>query len=871
MLNKVIIVMKNAKRCLSVLMSVVLMITTISSFNLSVASAAATKGTCGDKAEWSYDAATKTLTISGTGATTDYRATLKTAPWAEYKPNITTIIVEEGITALGNYNFYNCTALKNVSLPSTLASIHGSGTMTTSYGCFQGCTALEEITLPSNLTEIQNCAFKGCSSLKKIVFPDSLTKLAYGAFCECTNLATVTFGAGLKETGSNAFYKSGVKYINWNENLTTVSEYSFYNTGVTTVNIPETITSIGLRSFADCTFLREITINNANCTFSGDFVNGSNQTITVCGHKASTAESFATQYNYAFKSIDACEHLNTHTEITVAATCTEKGLDSVICNDCNAVVSQTETRALGHDWQIQDTLDNTGVDGHIYTYSKCSRCPETKDEVEHQRATAADSLTRYIWIEGFYTSTKNVATCTSPGYERYTCTVENCTRTETRIITGGSHTVTEWTIVSEPTCTQEGSRTGVCSECNETVTEKIPATGHDLSNLIEEADSTAEDGHIHRVYLCPNCNEQVTQHEHVEWKEGFYTTTVLTAPHCVISGTGRDVCDICDESRVVTIPSNGKHEWVETSRTEPKCSSDGTIFYACANCTMTKTETIKSPGHDYVLEEAGSKAPTCNDPGYNVYVCRVCNASKQENVPKTGHTVDENNYIVIAQPNCEDAGTAVSVCTVCSTEFEITLDALGHDYQNVETDLTAENNPGHVLVTPTCSVCGNTAPGKKEHREWLEGYYTTEEESPTCLTDGKIVDSCTLCPEKRENPIPKLGHMYVYSGTSTSDRLKYQCSVCHLPTILSAADLSLKWNMKYVNKAPERTAVNDSSYLDLNNDGIINAKDYALLNRLKKAEEQAGGNTGEKTDTPNPAEPVDPSQPTENNGENAAN
>lgn len=843
------------------------MITTMLSFNLSVVSAASTEGTCGDNAEWSYDAATTTLTIKGTGATADYRATVKTAPWVDYKPQITTLIVEEGITELGNYNFYNCTALKNVSLPSTLTSIHGSGTMTTSYGCFQDCTALEEITLPSNLTEIQTCAFKGCSSLKKIVFPDSLTKLGYGAFCECTNLATVTFGAGLKETGSNSFYKSGVKYINWGENMTTISESSFYNTNVTSVNLPESISSVGILSFAECPFLSEITINNANCTLNGDFVNGSSQAVTICGHKSSTAETFATKYNYAFKSIDDCEHINTHTETTIAATCTEKGLDSVICDDCNAVVSQTETNALNHDWLIQDTLDNTEVDGHIYTYSKCSRCEETKDEVEHQRVTDTESTTRYIWIEGFYTSTKNAATCTSPGYERYTCTVENCGRTETRVITGGSHTVTEWTTVTEPTCTQEGSKTGICTECNETVTQTIPATGHDLSNLIEEADNTDEDGHIHRVYLCPNCNEQINQPEHVDWKEGFYTTTVITAPRCVISGTGRDVCDICGESRVVTIPANGQHEWVETSRTEPKCTSDGKIFYACANCTMTKTDTIDAPGHDYALVEAGSKAPTCTEAGYNVYMCQVCNASKQENVPATGHTIDESNYIIIEQPNCEDAGKAVSVCTVCSAEFEVTLDALGHNYQNIETDLTSENKPGHVLVTPTCSVCGSTTQATMEHREWIEGYYTREESvlAPTCSVDGYDKDTCTICSQVRRNPIPKLGHMYVYTGTSASSGLVYQCSVCHLPTTLTAESVSLKWNMKYVNKAPERTAVNDSCYLDLNTDGIINVKDFVLLNRFKKMEEQANSGTEEGTDTPDPAETVESSQSSDNN------
>ena len=78
---------------------------------------AATSGNCGatisDKCTWKYDSATTTLTISGTGAVKDYGVSTtvissKKLPWHDYRHQITKVVVEEGITKIGQLNFYNC-------------------------------------------------------------------------------------------------------------------------------------------------------------------------------------------------------------------------------------------------------------------------------------------------------------------------------------------------------------------------------------------------------------------------------------------------------------------------------------------------------------------------------------------------------------------------------------------------------------------------------------------------------------------------------------------------------------------------------------------------------------------------------------------
>lgn len=836
---------KNILKMLSFVFSLVLIMTTMTAFNLSVAMAA-TEGNCGagtggKNATWSYNADTATLTISGTGATKDYNAALSKAPWESYKDTITTLIVNEGITEIGNYNFYNCTALKNVSLPSTLTSLDGIGLGVGSnkvgYGCFQACTALESITLPGNLTTIEDYVFAGCTSLKQIVIPDSVTSLGDYAFLDCTSLNTVTFGDGLTSTGSYAFYQAGVKKINWGANITAISDWSFYGCGMTAIELPEQITSVGTRGLANCYFLSSITVNNANTTFSGDSCNGSNQTVTIYGHSGSTAEEFASKYEYEFVSIDACNHPTTHEVIALEATCTETGILQNVCDNCNAVVSESTINANGHSYEVTETVDNTDVDGHIYTTETCSVCGDIKETVTHQKAPEG-SETRYVWKEGYYTYT-NSATCTRPGTERYTCTVEGCyilgniPTYETLSASLGSHTVEEYTVTLEPTCTTEGSQEGVCTVCGETVTQAVPATGHSYTeeNLLETIDNSAEDGHIHKIYECQNCHEQIDETEHVEWIEGFYTPNVISEAHCVIDGLERDTCDICSKTRTVTLPANGQHEWYVTSTTEPTCTAVGKIYYACKNCTLTKSEDIAALGHDYVKNDASSKAATCTDAGYDYFTCSRCSATKQQTVAALGHTVDENNYVETAPATCEEDGAAVSVCTVCSETFDIILPALGHDYQDVVVDLTSENKPGHSLVTPTCSRCKSTTASSTRHDEWIEGYYTNSSlTSPTCILQGTTRDTCTICKTTRINYLPALGHNYNYTGELRCDGMRYRCSICYNSTYIDANEVFGYWDTKYVNSRDiHRTGTDITSYLDANGDGIINAKDYAII------------------------------------------
>ena len=864
----------NFKKVFAGLLSFILIITTFAySANFAFA-ADVTSGDCTTTIKWNYNTSTKTLTLTGTGVMPDYRATNlvnnKKSPWESNKYNGSTIksimknlVVGEGITEIGEYNFYNCESLENVSLPSTLKSIDGTGVgndvASASYGAFQKCASLEEISLPEGLETIESYAFKECTSLKSIAIPSSVKTIGNCAFLSCTNLETVSFSVGpLTTVGDYAFAQSGVKRIFWGS-ITTVPSNAFYYCNIKDIELPEQITSIGERAFANNSSLMTVKINNQNTEFKGtnnktsNNFSGSNQSVTIIGHSASTAQTFANNYGYTFVSMDECDHTDTRTEIVEEPTCTESGIEKIICNNCGFIVSETDIDALGHDYVLTDTQDSTELDGHIYTSYECSRCKDTKEEVEH----AMETTVYHVWVDGYYTlSYLTQPTCTTPGIAVYTCTVEGCTNSlgnptsDRKVITSG-HKVENWS-ETPATCTEDGKKTGVCTVCGKPVEETIKATGHtyDKDDLVETIESD-EDGHIYYYFKCKNCGTIVDEKEHVEWVEGCYTRTQLTRATCTISGLARDTCDICGETRTQVIQATGEHEYEEESRTEPTCTVRGTITYRCKNCDQTKTEYIDALGHDYLINDVESVAPTCTESGKNVYTCSRCSASKTDTLEPTGHKPVDGTYEVITAPTCTKTGVAVASCSVCGNDYEETVDALGHDYQDVETDLTSEGKPGHVMAVPTCTRCNATQSGKMVHKEWIEGYYTSSGTSVATCATTYSTERCSIegCNETRVIQVPGLGHDYFFVSQDYKG-VTLMCRHCMATIVVSPQKLLEYWDeIAPINMNPNRTATDNSGYLDLDRNGIINAKDYArilyLINNEQKLIEEHIQSEGE--------------------------
>lgn len=179
----------------------------------------------------------------------------------------------EGGTALEDSLFSGCTSLKEVQLPTTLASVGAS--------VFQGTTALTQIGLPGGVGSIGKSAFSGSgltsftapaslASLGENVFEDcaSLKEVALGnvvdigaeAFVGCTALETVVFGDTVS-IGDNAFDGcSALTAVNLPETLTSIGESAFANTSLTEITVPGLVREIGATAFENCRSLTTATL-----------------------------------------------------------------------------------------------------------------------------------------------------------------------------------------------------------------------------------------------------------------------------------------------------------------------------------------------------------------------------------------------------------------------------------------------------------------------------------------------------------------------------------------------------------------------------------------------------------------------------------
>ena len=149
-------------------------------------------GTCGENLTWTLDS-NGTLTISGTGAMYNYD---EDAPWMGYCDRITALVVNEGVTSIGNYAFYNCSKLENASIADSVASFGARA--------FYGCSSLKEIQIPEKETAIGAYTF-AYSGLTSVVIPDSVGKIYNSAFTDCRNLREVVIGKNMSEFGETVF------------------------------------------------------------------------------------------------------------------------------------------------------------------------------------------------------------------------------------------------------------------------------------------------------------------------------------------------------------------------------------------------------------------------------------------------------------------------------------------------------------------------------------------------------------------------------------------------------------------------------------------------------------------------------------------
>ena len=169
---------------------------------------------------------------------------------------------------LGNYAFYDCRVLTNLTIPSSVTSIGESA--------FEYCRGLTSLTIPSSVTSIGESAFRYCSGLTSLTIPSSVTSIGESAFEYCSSLTSLTIPSSVTLIWHYAFRGcSGLTSLTIPSNVTLIGGSVFSGcSGLTSLTIPSSVTSIGNNAFHGCSGLTSLTIPSSVTSIGSDAFSG---------------------------------------------------------------------------------------------------------------------------------------------------------------------------------------------------------------------------------------------------------------------------------------------------------------------------------------------------------------------------------------------------------------------------------------------------------------------------------------------------------------------------------------------------------------------------------------------------------------------
>lgn len=389
-------------------------------------------GTCGDNLTWTLDDE-GTLTISGSGQMSNYDCN-DSAPWYSSRSSIKTVIIEEGVTSIGNCAFEDCSSLASITIPKGVTGMGDytfdgcnnlkcitiqEGVTEIGEGVFIGCSNLESITIPESVTSIGGSAFYGCSNLESITIPKSVISIGNGAFNECGGLTAILVDVNntmYSSTNGVLFdkqqsiiiqYPSGKSDSNYSlpESVTEIGDHALSSCdNLLKVSLPESVTCIGEYAFNECSSLADISIpNNVTSIGRGAFFGCKNLSIITIPERVTSIGEFAftecssltgifvDSFNTMFSSVDGVLYDKQQSEIiqypngksdnnyTLPESVTTVGDGSFCCNrKLKSIKLSGNVKTIGYNaFQDCNSLEDVSISDkmvHVYmfAFSGCS-------------------------------------------------------------------------------------------------------------------------------------------------------------------------------------------------------------------------------------------------------------------------------------------------------------------------------------------------------------------------------------------------------------------------------------------------------------------------------------------------------------------
>ena len=339
-------------------------------------------GACGESLTWSLYA-NGLLKITGTGEMWNYyynpTDNSDPAPWLSNSSDIKTVIIDNGVTSIGNYAFAYCVNLTSVTIGNSVTSIGESAF------CF--CDSLTSVTIPDSVTTICWGAFEYCYSLTSITIPDSVTSIGNYAFFSCDSLTNITVDV------NNKYYLSNNDGVLFNKDKTTLIQYPIGKTG-TSYTIPDSVTTIGSYAFSTCDSLTSVTIPDSVTSIGNYAFYGCDSLTSI-----TIPDSVTTIGSSAFS---ACHNL---TSVTIPDSVTSIGdYAFYYCTSLTSVTIPDSVTTIGDyafysctsltSVTIPDSVTTIGYGAFEYCYSLTSiTIPDSVTTISGYAFRECDSLT----------------------------------------------------------------------------------------------------------------------------------------------------------------------------------------------------------------------------------------------------------------------------------------------------------------------------------------------------------------------------------------------------------------------------------------------------------------------------------------------
>ena len=289
-----------------------------------------------------------------------------------------------------------------------------------------------------------------------------------------------------------------------------------------------------------------------------------------------------------------------------AATCTAKAVYYTSCADCglsskgtkneatfeygNALghkygkwVSNgdgTHTRVCANDNKHTETKNCHGGKATCTAKAICEDCGKAYGEMAAHTFTAKSTVSRYL---------KRAATCTEKS-EYYVscagCGLSSKGTASEAVFTGSAlgHSLTEWSVITEVTCTTNGTQERHCTRCDYKQTRTVVAKGHSY---------------------------------------GLWNVTKKVG--CITDGEQSRECSVCGNKETKAIAATGVHSYGSWKVAKAAtCTTTGTKVRSCSECGVKETVIIQPTGHKYV---ESTVKPTYTEKGYTLHKCSECGTS----------------------------------------------------------------------------------------------------------------------------------------------------------------------------------------------------------------------------------------------------